>query len=151
MSFNTRNGTRGGRPPSGRLLRWINNFNINRFSRKDSKFLVLTSVGAKTGAQRQTPVAWFPDGQDSWLIVASAAGAQNNPAWYYNIAAHPNDVQIEMAGRRIAVSAEQLHGPARDRAWHQITTTEKRFAKYEHKTDRELPVIRLRTRSTLAR
>lgn len=48
-----------------------------------------------------------------------------------------------MAGRQVAVTAQQLHGPERDEAWRQITTAAPRFAQYERKTDRELPVIRL--------
>jgi deazaflavin-dependent oxidoreductase (nitroreductase family) len=72
---------------------------------------------------RHTPVAYFPDGADSWLIVASANGAAKNPAWYYNLAAHPDTVQIQIAGRTIEVSAEQLHGTARQHAWRHITST----------------------------
>jgi hypothetical protein len=56
-------------------------------------------------------------------------------------------VQILIAGRTISVSAEQLHGNARQAAWRHITSTADRFAKYEQKTDRELPVIRLRTQT----
>jgi F420H(2)-dependent quinone reductase len=44
-----------------------------------------------------------------------------NPAWCYNIAAHPDKVQIETPGRTVAVIAEQLHGSERDEAWRQIT------------------------------
>ena len=57
--------------------------------------LYLTTVGAKTGQKRQTTVARFPDGEDAWLVVASAAGSADHPAWYHNIAAHPNQVWIE--------------------------------------------------------
>jgi hypothetical protein len=39
-----------------------------------------------------------------------------------------------------------LHGNARQQAWRHITSTAARFARYEQKTDRELPVIRLRAR-----
>ncbi len=149
MSFDTRNGTRGGRQPSaGRAIRWLNKWNMNRIRRQGGKImgfnaLVLTTIGRNSGAERTTPVGWFPGQDGSWLIVASAAGAAGNPAWYYNIAAHPDKVQIEMADRKIAVTAEQLHGAERDEAWQQITTTAPRFAKYQQKTDRELPVIRL--------
>ena len=62
--------------------------------------LVLTTVGRKSGLQRQTPVGWFPGHDDSRLIVASAAGAARNPAWYYNLAAHPDQVWIELTGHR---------------------------------------------------
>ena len=87
-----------------------------------------------------------PDG--SWLIVAAANGAARNPAWYHNLAAHPDKVQIEVGGRRIGVTAEQLHGMERAQAWQQISTAAPRFAQYQHKTDRELPVIRLAPRSS---
>jgi hypothetical protein len=49
--------------------------------------------------------------------VASAAGAAGNPAWCYNIAAHPDEVQIEVDGCKVAVTAEQLHETERDEAW----------------------------------
>jgi deazaflavin-dependent oxidoreductase (nitroreductase family) len=58
--------------------------------------LFLTTVGRKSGQERVTPVAWFPQGDGTWLIVASAAGSAQNPAWYRNIAAHPDRLQIEL-------------------------------------------------------
>ncbi|QRY54763.1 nitroreductase family deazaflavin-dependent oxidoreductase [Mycolicibacterium septicum] len=108
--------------------------------------LVLTTVGRRSGEERSTPVAWFPGGGDTWLVVASAAGAPKNPAWYYNIAAHPDRVQVELAGRKVAVTAAQLHGAERDAAWRKIVSAVPRFAKYEEQTDREIPVIRLTPR-----
>ena len=62
---------------------------------------------------------------------------------YHNIAAHPDQVQIEVDGRRIRVTAEQLHGAERAEAWRQIAAATPRFAQYQRKTDRELPIIRL--------
>lgn len=154
MSFDTPNGTHGARQPkAGRLMNWFNGRAAKRIRRKGGKFmgfdaLVLTTVGARSGTERTNPVGWFPtDDDDSWLIVASAAGAAKNPAWYYNIAAHPDKVTIEMAGRRLPVTAEQLHGPERDEAWQRITTATPRFARYQAKTDRELPIIRLTRRA----
>jgi deazaflavin-dependent oxidoreductase (nitroreductase family) len=110
--------------------------------------LVLTTIGRKSGVERQTPVGWFPGKDGSWLIVASAAGAPRNPAWYYNLAARPDQVWIETAGRKVAVTAEQLHGAEREEAWRQITAAAPRFAGYQQATDRELPIIRLVPRSS---
>jgi F420H(2)-dependent quinone reductase len=56
-------------------------------------------------------------------------------------------VKIEVDGPTVPVTAEQLHGADRDQAWQQITTPAPRFAQYQHKTDRQLPVIRLIPRS----
>lgn len=41
------------------------------------------------------------------------------------------------------VDVEELYGDERDRAWDRITREGDRFAKYQKKTDREIPVIRL--------
>ncbi|MGO4649994.1 nitroreductase/quinone reductase family protein [Nocardia sp. 2YAB30] len=153
MSFDTSNGTKGARQPSaGRLMRYLNNWAAKRI-RKSGKFvggmdaLVLTTIGRNSGAERSTPVGYFPGKDGSWLIVASAAGAPKNPAWYYNIAANPDKVRIEVAGREVAVVAEQLHDVEREEAWQQITAAAPRFAQYQQKTDRELPIIRLVSRS----
>jgi deazaflavin-dependent oxidoreductase (nitroreductase family) len=148
MSFDTAAGTRGARQPAGSLARWGNKLMAGRVRKGRAKFLgfnslVLTTVGRKTGAERTTPVGWFPGPDGSRLIVASAGGSAGNPAWYYNIAAHPDQVQIEVDGRKVAVTAEQLHGTERAEAWQQITTAAPRFAKYQQKTDREIPIIRL--------
>ena len=43
--------------------------------------LFLTTTGRKSGQRRQTPVAWFPDGDDALLIVASAGGSVRSPDW----------------------------------------------------------------------
>jgi deazaflavin-dependent oxidoreductase (nitroreductase family) len=151
MSFDTRPGTRGARQPGGRWMLWLNKLAARRIRRKGGMMgfnaLLLTTIGRKSGLERTSPVGWFPGQDDSWLIVASAAGAPGNPAWYYNIAAHPDKVQIEVGGRTLAVSAEQLHGAERAKAWEQITAAAPRFAQYQHKTDRELPIIRLVPRS----
>ncbi|WP_410788484.1 nitroreductase/quinone reductase family protein [Kribbella sp. C-35] len=153
MSFDTRAGTRGARQPKGRLLRWMNTLMARRIGRRGGgKFmgfdaLVLRTVGRKSGVERTTPVGWFAAPDGSRLIVASAAGAPGNPAWYYNLAANPDKVRIDLDGRTIDVRAEQLHGPERDEAWKLITTASPRFAEYQVKTDRELPVIRLVERS----
>jgi deazaflavin-dependent oxidoreductase (nitroreductase family) len=149
MSFDTAAGTRGARQPSGFALRAVNKLMASRIRRRDGgkvmgfNALILTTVGRKTGAERTTPVGWFPDQDGSWLIVASANGAAGNPAWYYNIAAHPDQVRIEVEGRKVAVVAEQLHGAERAEAWQLITTSAPRFARYQQKTDRELPIIHL--------
>jgi deazaflavin-dependent oxidoreductase (nitroreductase family) len=151
MSFDTRPGTRGARQPKGLFMSWMNRLMARRLRRRGGKFqgfnvLVLTTVGRKSGLERMTPVGWFPGADGSWLIVASAAGAPGNPAWYYNLAAHPDQVRIDVDGKTIDVRAEQLHGPERVEAWEQITAAAPRFAQYQVKTDRVLPIIRLTPR-----
>ena len=151
--FDTPAGTRGSRPSTGPVQRWADKEMARRLVRRFwSTFLhfdvlLLTTIGRKSGTERTIPVCWFPGKDGSWLVVASAGGTAGNPAWYYNIAAHPDEVRIEVDGRKLAVIAEQLHGAERAEAWQQITAAAHRYAAFQRKTDRELPVIRLRPRS----
>jgi deazaflavin-dependent oxidoreductase (nitroreductase family) len=147
MGFDTLNGTRG-RRPAGAGMRWLNKLAIRGIRRKGGPFmginaLLLTTIGRKSGLERTSPVGWFPDKDGGWLIVASAGGGAKNPLWYLNLAAHPDKVRIEVEGRTVAVIAEQLHDEERAAAWQQITAAQPRFAQYQRKTDRELPIIRL--------
>lgn len=154
MAFEkTPRGTYGPSMPSfvAPMTKFMNNQMIRRYRRTAATNgktmgvdgLVLTTVGAKTGQRRQTLLGTFSDGDGAWLIVASAGGMMKNPAWYYNLAAHPDQVQIEVGGKTVSVTATQLAGEERDAAWQRITAAQPRYAGYQKKTDRVLPVIRL--------
>jgi deazaflavin-dependent oxidoreductase (nitroreductase family) len=153
-TFDTRRGTRGTRQPKGRLMLWVNSFMTSRIRRKGGKspmsfnILILTTTGRKSGVERTSPVGWFPAGDGNWLIAASANGATDNPAWYYNLAAAPDKARIEVDGNQAPVTAKQLHGAEREAAWQSITTAAPRFAQYQVKTDREIPVILLTPRAS---
>jgi deazaflavin-dependent oxidoreductase (nitroreductase family) len=152
MSFRNGRGTRGARQPRGRFLLWANRLMIRRV-RTGGRFLggmdglVLTTVGRRSGIERQSPVSWFPGPDGSRLVVASAGGAPGNPAWFHNLAANPDRVRVEVGGETFDVTADQLHGDEREEAWRQITAAAPRFEAYQRKTDREIPVIRLTPRA----
>lgn len=149
MTFGNPTGTRGGKVPHGLVMRLVNKTMVRKVRKSTSasmgpmKILALTTVGAKSGQRRETPVGWFDGGDGSWLVVASANGAAKNPAWYHNVAAHPDDVTIEIGDRKVAVTATQLHGEEREAALRSIVESSPRFGGYKDKTDREIPVIRL--------
>ena len=103
-------------------------------------------VGAKSGRERVNPVVAIDEDDGSWLVAASAAGADHNPDWYHNLLAHP-DVTVEAPGEVTAqVRAEDLTGADRDAAWARFTAWSDGFAAYEAKTARVIPVVRLRRR-----
>jgi deazaflavin-dependent oxidoreductase (nitroreductase family) len=107
--------------------------------------LILHTVGRRSAQPRQSPVAWFADGADAWLVVAS--GGHQHPDWYRNLVAHPERASIELPGRDpVAVTPQRLEGADRARAWQRITAAQPRYAKYQRKTDREYPVVRLSRR-----
>jgi deazaflavin-dependent oxidoreductase (nitroreductase family) len=141
-------GTRGSRQPPGFLGKILMPIMIRVHRRSGDRFqgqelLYLTTIGAKSGERRTTPVARFDDGAGGWIVVASAGGTARHPGWYHNIVAHPGEVQAEVSGTRHRVSVDQLEGEARDRAWATVVATSPRFQGYTEKTDRVLPVLRL--------
>jgi deazaflavin-dependent oxidoreductase (nitroreductase family) len=108
--------------------------------------VLLHHLGAKSGAERINPVAAIRDSDDTWLIAASAAGADKNPDWYHNLLAHP-EVTIETPDDGVVdVTAQDLGQPDRDVAWDRFKAMSDGFAGYEQKTRRVIPVLRLTRR-----
>jgi deazaflavin-dependent oxidoreductase (nitroreductase family) len=126
------------------VARWVHRLTGNKMS--GQPLLHLHTIGAKSGQPRTAVVMAFPDGDDSWLVVASRGGTAGHPSWIHNIAANPDRIEVEIQGRKAAVAAETLSGEERADAWERITSSQPRFAGYEQKTDRQLPVVRLTAR-----
>lgn len=107
--------------------------------------LLLHHKGAKTGAQRVSPLM-YQDVGDSYAIFASKAGADTNPDWFYNIKTHP-ETEIEVGGAKVPVRARVTEGEERERIWEKQKRDFSNFAEYEEKTSREqIPVIVLEPR-----
>ena len=104
--------------------------------------LLLTSTGAKSGAQRVTPTAYF-DIDDKIYVVGSSAGRDRDPAWAFNIRAHP-DVSVEIGSDAPrAVTARELPRDERDSVYAVVAERAPGFADYETLTDRVIPVFEL--------
>ena len=148
----TPRGTRGTKaPPSGvlgRAIMRVAQFVHRRTGNKlaGAPLLYLTTVGARSGEPRTCTVMAFPEADDAWLIVASRSGTADHPAWYYNLARHPDRVAIEVQGRKTAAVPQTLTGVERAAAWARITREQPRYAGYQEKTDRQIPVVRLTAR-----
>jgi deazaflavin-dependent oxidoreductase (nitroreductase family) len=118
---------------------------MNGFGRN---LVLMHTIGAKSGTRRVTPVMSIRQDHDTWLVAATKAGAPDNPAWYYNLLAHP-DITIETADDGVvAVHVEELTGSDRDAGWAQFTAASPGFQQYEQKTTRLIPVLALRRSDT---
>ena len=139
----------------GRFSRWVQQKANARLARKirggrgqfmGMDVLILNTVGKRSGQRRETPVAWFADGEDARLVVASGGG-NRHPDWHANLMAHPGRATIELPGQEpVPVTPHRLDGAERDEAWQRITAAQPRLAKYQAKSDRRYPVIRLTPR-----
>ncbi|MGH7863736.1 MAG: nitroreductase family deazaflavin-dependent oxidoreductase [Candidatus Binataceae bacterium] len=103
--------------------------------------LLLTCAGAKTGQLRTTPLAYSRDG-DRLVVIASMAGAPNNPDWYHNLKARPA-ATVELGSERFSVKATVASGAERERLFDAQARLLPVFADYQKKTNRQIPVIML--------
>jgi deazaflavin-dependent oxidoreductase (nitroreductase family) len=101
--------------------------------------LLLTSIGAKSGEARTTPLMYLPDGERI-VIFASKAGAPTNPAWYHNLLANPS-ATVEVGGDIFDVDVSVATGDERERLFSQQSAVMPQFADYAQKTTRQIPVV----------
>lgn len=110
-----------------------------------SSLVLLHHIGAKSGVERVSPVMKIADG-DGWLVAASKAGADDHPAWYHNLLAHP-DIVVELPGEgEVPVHVEELKGAERDAGWAKFKEASPGFQSYEARTTRTIPVLKLHRR-----
>lgn len=105
--------------------------------------LLLTSVGARSGRPRTTPLVYLPDG-DGWALFATDNGADRNPAWYHNLRAHP-EASVQIGREHFRVRATLAPEEERRRLWEDAKQVVGRFPMYERRTKRAaIPVFQLR-------
>ncbi len=109
----------------------------------DAPLLLLTTTGARSGQRRTTPTMFLADEHEPNLVYvfASAAGAEQNPAWFHNIVAHPDDVDVEIGVERHRASVDVLPEPRRAEVFASQAGRYPGFAEYQAKTSRAIPVI----------
>ncbi|HEU5205398.1 MAG TPA: nitroreductase family deazaflavin-dependent oxidoreductase [Candidatus Limnocylindrales bacterium] len=103
--------------------------------------LVLTVVGRKSGRSRSVVLQYFPD-RDGFIVVATNDGGRTNPAWYLNLVASGGG-DVEVAGRRIAVRANEMPGGEAATWWARILDVAPEYERYTRAAGRPFPIVRL--------
>ena len=105
--------------------------------------IIIHHIGAKSGTERVAPLVYFPQPDDSMLIVASKGGAPTNPDWYHNLKAHPK-IDVEVGTEAFGVEASEIDAAERAELWPRLVAERPGFGEYQQKVARTIPVIRLR-------
>jgi deazaflavin-dependent oxidoreductase (nitroreductase family) len=103
--------------------------------------LTLTAIGRKSGEPRSVQLACLERDGD-FLVVASAMGQRQHPAWRHNIEANP-EVQLQMRGERFTARAQLLTDSEKEAVWNEIRQAIPQMDVYETRTDRNIGVFRL--------
>ncbi len=138
------------------VVHLLSRFTPGLFRRRQNKTsggvatLLLETRGARSGRVRYAILGYLEDGPDAWLVVASLAGAKRQPDWLHNLAKNPQATAEFYGGGRVDVDAESLAGEDLAAAWARLAVEAPEYPKYMDKTDREIPVLRLRRRAAEA-
>jgi deazaflavin-dependent oxidoreductase (nitroreductase family) len=106
---------------------------------KGKPIILLTTIGAKSGKIRKTPLMRVEHGGE-YAIVASLGGAPKNPVWYYNIKAHPQ-VELQDGADTKDYEAREVFGDEKAAWWERAVKAWPDYAEYQTKTDRQIPVF----------
>ncbi len=101
--------------------------------------IVLTSVGAKSGKLRKTPLMRV-EHDGTYAVVASLGGAPTNPGWYYNLGKNPH-VELQDRATKQDYLAREVTGDEKSVWWERAVETWPDYATYQTKTDRLIPVF----------
>ncbi len=148
--------------PSGRTLAWITKTHLWLYERTGGRLgaalpqlseghsrlplrlmhvLLLTTRGKKTGLLRTVPLPYFVlEGRD--VLVASFAGGDQNPAWYGNLVVTP-EVTVRRGREVFRARAVPIEAADRERLWSLLVAEWPRYATYQKKTTREIPLVEL--------
>ena len=108
----------------------------------DAPLVILHATGAKSGKKRENPLMYL-DADGDTVLFASRAGEDLHPDWYHNVRANPA-VELEFGDRTVPGTVVEVSGDERDRLYAEQVRLYPQFGEYEKKTDRLIPVVRVK-------
>ena len=103
------------------------------------RFLLLGHVGRRSGIGRLTPLLYVSHG-GSWVVVASNAGDDREPAWWLNLRSRPR-AEIQVGRKRVPVAARQATDEECARLWPKLNGAYRYYQSYQCRTNRKIPVV----------
>ena len=108
----------------------------------DYTVILIHHIGARSGTERVTPLACYPQPDGSFAVVASNGGSPAHPGWYFNLKAHPR-ITVEVGTETFTVLAEELDDIARAGLWPKLVAEAPTVGEHQAKTTRQIPVFLL--------
>lgn len=99
----------------------------------------LTTRGRHSGMPRTVTLYAWQDGDDL-VVVGSAGGRAEHPAWALNLRAAPA-AELQEGTQHWAVHAREPAGNERERLWRLVTDAFALYATYQRRTSRTLPLF----------
>jgi F420H(2)-dependent quinone reductase len=102
--------------------------------------IVIGMRGARSGKVRKTALMRVEHGGE-YALVASKGGAPENPEWFYNLEAHPDEVTIQDGPAPFRVTVREVEGDEKAEWWERAVAAYPPYAEYQAKTERQIPLF----------
>ncbi|WP_062517630.1 nitroreductase family deazaflavin-dependent oxidoreductase [Demequina gelatinilytica] len=107
--------------------------------RHGTTVLLLTTVGRRSGEARTSPLI-YREWDGALIVVASKGGADKPPAWFLNLAAHP-EVGVQVRADRFPARARIATAEEKPAMWAAMVEAWPDYDAYQQRTDRDIPVV----------
>lgn len=104
--------------------------------------LVLHTIGAKSGIERDTTLMYCPESGGTILVTGSNFARDDHPLWTTNLLANPR-AAVSIRGRRVDVAATLIADTERDAVWARLEKQWPGYRGYERASGRVLRIFRL--------
>lgn len=102
--------------------------------------IIVTMRGAKSGNVRKIALMRV-EHNGEYALVASRGGSDENPDWYSNLLAHPDEVLVQDGPEALKFTVREVTGAERDEWWDRSATVFPQYNDYRAKTARVIPVL----------
>jgi deazaflavin-dependent oxidoreductase (nitroreductase family) len=100
----------------------------------------LTTVGRRSGQERNVIVGYLEDGPNLVLLAMNGWG-EGHPAWWLNLEAH-SDAVVQLSGEDArSVRAMEVTGSDRDRLWQRWASVNPELDGFAGQRSTETPVV----------
>ena len=104
------------------------------------QWIILWTVGSKSGKVRKTPLVRVTDGEGRYAVVGSMGGAPTNPQWVHNIRAN-GLARLQDGDRARDFAARETDGDEKAGWWTRAVAVWPDYDAYQASTERRIPLF----------
>ncbi len=102
--------------------------------------VLVTMIGKTSGNVRKIALMRV-EHEGSYALVASVGGRPENPKWYTNLVANPDNVMLQDGPAPFPVTVREVSGDERQQWWERAAAVFPTYEEYRVKTERVIPVL----------
>jgi len=104
------------------------------------QWIILWTLGAKSGKVRKTPLVRVADGEGRYAVVGSQGGAPTHPQWVHNVRARAV-ARLQDGGDLRDYDVREVDGDEKATWWARAVEVWPDYDTYQAATDRQIPLF----------